>query len=89
MRLPKLRGFANHNKETFAIVNLATLAANFEVGDEVTPESLRERGLIRHRGRVKVLAEGDLDRGLTVKAHAFSAAAKEKIEKAGGTAEVL
>jgi large subunit ribosomal protein L15 len=45
--------------------------------------------LIRHRGLVKVLAEGELDKALTVKAHAFSAAAKEKIEKAGGTVEVL
>ena len=48
-----------------------------------------ERGLIRHRGRVKVLAEGDIDRALTVKAHAFSAKAKEKIEAAGGTAELI
>jgi large subunit ribosomal protein L15 len=55
----------------------------------VTPDTLRARGLIRHRGRVKVLAEGDLDKALTVKAHAFSASAKEKIEKAGGTAEVI
>lgn len=88
MRLPKLKGFTNPNKETFAIVNLTSFEA-FEAGSEVTPESLRERGLIRHRGRVKVLAEGDLDRALTVKAHAFSASAKEKIEKAGGTAEVI
>lgn len=88
MRLPKLRGFKNPAKEMFAIVNLATLA-DFEAGSEVTPETLRERGLIRHRGRVKVLAEGELDRALTVKAHAFSAAAKSKIEKAGGTVEIL
>ena len=88
MRLPKLKGFTNPNKETYAIVNLVTLAA-FDAGAEVTPEALRERGLIRHRGQVKVLAEGDLDKALTVKAHAFSASAKEKIEKAGGTAEVI
>ncbi len=88
MRLPKLRGFTNPNKEAFAVVNLASFA-DFKAGSEVTPESLRERGLIRHKGRVKVLAEGDLDRALTVKAHAFSAAAREKIEKAGGTVEVL
>jgi large subunit ribosomal protein L15 len=69
-------------------VNLAAFA-DFKAGSEVSPESLRERGLIRHRGKVKVLAEGDLDRALTVKAHAFSGAAKEKIEKAGGTVEVL
>ncbi len=88
MRLPKLRGFANPNKVAYAVVNLTSFA-DFEAGSEVTPETLRDKGLIRHRGLVKVLAEGDLDRALTVKAHAFSAAAKEKIEKAGGTVEVL
>ena len=88
MRLPKLKGFKNPNKEEFAIVNLASLE-DFGAGAEVTPESLRDRGLIRHKGRVKVLAEGDLDRALTVKAHSFSASAKEKIEKAGGTVEII
>lgn len=88
MRLPKLKGFKNPNKEMFAIVNLSAFEA-FDPGSEVTPERLREMGLIRHRGRVKVLAEGDLDKALTVKAHAFSASAKEKIEKAGGTVEVI
>ncbi|MEX1037623.1 MAG: 50S ribosomal protein L15 [Acidimicrobiia bacterium] len=88
MRLPKLRGFANPNKETYAVVNL-TAFADFAAGSEVTPETLREKGLIRHRGQVKVLAEGELDKALTVKAHAFSGAAREKIEKAGGTVEVL
>jgi large subunit ribosomal protein L15 len=88
MRLPKLKGFKNPNKEEFAIVNLITLEV-FEPGSVVTPELLRERGLIRHRGRVKVLAEGDLDRALTVKAHAFSASARAKIESAGGSAEVI
>lgn len=88
MRLPKLRGFTNPNKELFAIVNLSSLEG-FAAGSEVSPETLRERGLIRHRGRVKVLAEGDLDKALNVKAHAFSKSAKEKIEKAGGTVEVI
>ena len=88
MRLPKLPGFKNPNKEYFAIVNLETLN-QFDAGTEVTPELLRERGLIRHRGRVKVLAEGEVDRALTVKAHAFSAKAKEKIEAAGGTVELI
>lgn len=88
MRLPKLKGFTNPSKEQFAIVNL-TAFADFEAGSEVSPATLRERGLIRHKGRVKVLAEGELDKGLTVKAHAFSAAAKEKIENAGGTVEVI
>ncbi len=88
MRIPKLPGFTNPNKEEFAIVNLAALDV-FDKGAEVTPEELRNHGLIRHRGRVKVLAQGELDKALTVKAHAFSAAAKAKIEKAGGTAEVI
>jgi large subunit ribosomal protein L15 len=88
MRLPKLKGFTNPNKEAFAIVNLASLTV-FEAGSEVTPDTLRERGLIRHKGQVKVLAEGDLDRALIVKAHAFSATAKDKIERAGGSVEVI
>ena len=88
MRLPKLRGFNNPNKEEFAIVNLGTLN-QFRAGTEVTPEKLREKGLIRHKGRVKVLAEGELTKKLTVKAHAFSASAKAGIEEAGGSVEVL
>lgn len=88
MRIPKLPGFTNPNKEEFAIVNLAALDV-FDKGAEVTPDELRSRGLIRHRGRVKVLAQGELAKALNVKAHAFSAAAKAKIEKAGGTAEVI
>ena len=88
MRLPKLPGFKNPNKEEFAIVNVATLDT-FDAGSEVNPEELRNRGLIRHKGRVKVLAQGDLGKALTVKAHAFSAAARAKIEAAGGTVEVL
>ena len=88
MRIPKLGGFKNPNKEVFAIVNLATLN-QFDSGSEVTVEVLRDKGLIRHRGRLKVLAEGDVDRALTVRAHAFSDAAKTKIEAAGGTAELI
>lgn len=88
MRLPKLRGFNNPNKEVFAVINLAAFD-DFDAGTEITPELLRERGMIRHKGRVKVLAEGEIDRALVIKAHAFSGAAREKIEKAGGTAEVI
>lgn len=88
MRLPKLRGFNNPNKEAYAVVNLVSLDV-FAAGSEVTPETLRDAGLVRHKGRVKVLAEGDLDKALNVKAHAFSASAKDKIEKAGGTTEVI
>ena len=88
MRLPKQPGFKNPNKEEFAIVNLSSLET-FDAGSEVNPEELRKRGLIRHKGRVKVLAQGELGKALTVKAHAFSAAAKTKIEAAGGTVEVI
>ncbi|MPZ53660.1 MAG: 50S ribosomal protein L15 [Acidimicrobiia bacterium] len=87
-RIPKLKGFNNPNKEYFAIVNLVTLN-QFEAGTEITPDLLRDQGLIRHRGRVKVLGEGSIDRVLSVKAHFFSAAAAEKIEAAGGSAEVI
>lgn len=88
MRLPKLPGFTNPNKEEFTVINVSSLAV-FEKGSEVTPDVLRERGMVRHKGRVKVLAEGELDVALTVKAHAFSESAKRKIEAAGGSAEIV
>lgn len=88
MRVPKLRGFNNPNKEEFAIVNVGTLNT-FRAGSEVTPEKLREQGLIRRRGRVKVLAEGELSKKLTVKTHAISSAARKKIEEAGGSVEII
>lgn len=87
-RLPKLRGFTNPNKEYFAVVNVDRLNG-FRAKSTVTPAELRDRGLIKKRGRVKVLAEGDLDKPLTVQAHAFSREAVAKIEAAGGTAEVI
>ena len=88
MRIPKLKGFRNPNKENFAIINVESLN-RFSAGAVVNPDELRKRGFIKHRGRVKVLAEGEIDRALTVQAHAFSAAAKTKIEAAGGTVEVI
>jgi large subunit ribosomal protein L15 len=88
MRVPKLRGFNNPNKEEYAIVNVGTLNT-FRAGSEVTPEKLREQGLIRRRGRVKVLAEGELSKKLTVKTHAISSAARKKIESAGGSVEII
>ena len=88
MRIPKLKGFRNPNKETFAIINVESLN-RFSAGAVVNPDELRKRGLVKHRGRVKVLAEGEVDRALTVHAHAFSAAAKAKIEAAGGTCETV
>jgi len=87
-RLPKLKGFKNRNKEVFVVVNVARLA-EFDAGSTVTPGDLRMRGIAKKRGRVKILGGGDLDRSLTVKAHAFSLGAAEKIRAAGGTVEVL
>ena len=86
-RIPKLKGFKNPNRVEFAPVNVEILAKYFD--DDVTPEALYQHGLAHKGAKIKVLARGDLDKKLTVKAHAFSKAAKEKIEAAGGTAEVL
>jgi len=87
-RMPKLKGFKNRNKEYFALINVGRLN-DFDAGSTITPEDLRLRGLIKKRGRVKVLGEGDLDRSLTVHAHAFSLGAVEKIKAAGGSVEVV
>jgi len=86
-RLPK-RGFTNIFRREYAIINLGRLA-ELE-GDSFTPESLLKLGAIRkpHAG-LKVLGEGELTRGITVRAHFFSKSALEKIEKAGGKAEVI
>ncbi len=86
-RIPKLKGFKNPNRVEFAPVNVEILAKYFD-GD-VTPEALYQHGLAHKGAKIKVLARGELDKKLTVQAHAFSKAAKEKIEAAGGTAEVL
>ena len=86
-RMPKLKGFKNPNKEVFAVLNVERLQV-FDAGTEVTPELLRERGLVKQCGRIKVLGEGDLDTALTVRAHSFSLGAVEKIKAAGGSVEV-
>jgi len=87
-RVPK-RGFHNPFREEYEVVNLDTLADRFDTGVEVTPELLRERGLVGRTGLIKVLARGDLSKALTVRAHKFSGKAAEKIAAAGGRAEVL
>ena len=86
-RIPKLKGFKNPNRVAFAPVNVEILAKYFD--EDVTPEALYKHGLAHKGAKIKVLARGELDKKLTVRAHAFSKAAKEKIEAAGGTAEVL
>jgi large subunit ribosomal protein L15 len=86
-RVPKLKGFKNPNRIEYAPVNVEILAKYFD-GD-VTPEALYAHGLAHKGAKIKVLARGELDKKLTVRAHAFSKTAREKIEAAGGTAEVL
>jgi large subunit ribosomal protein L15 len=96
MRMGKLRGpnkkmsmpFEKFRTKTQP-VNVAELEKRFSAGDEVTPEALREKGLAKRSDPVKVLGNGDISIKLTVKAHAFSATAREKIEGAGGTCEEL
>lgn len=89
-RVPK-RGFNNARFETkYATINLSDLDKFFKDGDVVTPEVLKERGLLKKQlSGVKVLANGELTKKLTVKASRFSSAAVTKIEKAGGKAEVI
>lgn len=87
-RLPK-RGFTNVNRKEYAVVNLDKLNL-FEEGTEVTPELLLESGVLsKAKSGIKILGNGTLEKKLTVKAHKFSAAAKEAIEKAGGQTEVI
>ncbi len=87
-RLPKLRGFKRPNKEYFAVVNVGRLNV-FRKGATVGPDELRAKGLVKKRGRVKVLGEGELEKELTVRAHAFSVGAVERIQAAGGKVEVI
>jgi large subunit ribosomal protein L15 len=86
-RLPK-RGFTNIFRSEYNTVNLRFLNV-FKEGDVVNPAKLEEKGLIRGTLPLKILADGDLKRKLTVEAHKFSKSAVEKIKKAGGTIKVL
>jgi len=88
-RVPK-RGFHNPFRVEYEVVNLDAIAERFDAGTVVTPQLLREQGLIHStRQPIKVLARGDIAKKLTVHAHKFSGKAAEKIAAAGGTAEVL
>ena len=96
MRMRKLRG--PHRKMSMPFeqfrtatqpVNLSDLQERFSSGDKVDPESLKAAGLAKRRDPVKILGRGELKKKLTVRAHAFSAKAREGIESAGGTAEVI
>ncbi len=87
-RMPK-RGFTNHCREAYVVVKVGDLA-RFEANAVVDPAALFEAGLIKHAADlVKVLAGGEIDKAVVVHAQGFSKAAKEKIEKAGGKAEIV
>ncbi|MCS6875005.1 MAG: 50S ribosomal protein L15 [Pyrinomonadaceae bacterium] len=88
-RLPK-RGFTNPFKKRWVEVSLSKIEANFNSGDEVSPEILHEKGLIKKVNHdVVVLGNGDITKPLKIMAHRFTKSAKEKIEKAGGTALLI
>ncbi|HEV3472728.1 MAG TPA: 50S ribosomal protein L15 [Actinomycetota bacterium] len=87
-RIPKLKGFKNPTATNYGGVNVGALGS-LDVSD-VGPEEMRAAGLVRKREKlVKVLGGGELSKKLTVRAHAFSGAARQKIESAGGTVEVI
>jgi large subunit ribosomal protein L15 len=88
-RLPK-RGFTNTFRTEYAVVNLDQLEAGFDAGAAITPDAMREAGLVRSRQRpIKVLGRGEVTKALTVSAHKFSGRAAEKLAAAGGKAETL
>jgi large subunit ribosomal protein L15 len=88
-RVPKLRGFKPRAKKRFHLVNVEILN-RFADGEAVTPEALVEKGILKKLNfDVKILGRGELERGLTVKAHAFTRSAVAKIEAAGGSVEVV
>jgi large subunit ribosomal protein L15 len=89
MRVPKLKGFTNPFRTEYQVVNLDRLAALFPDGGDVDPEVLVERGAVRKGQLVKILGTGEISTALTVKAHAFSGSARQKITAAGGTATDL
>jgi len=84
MHLPK-RGFRNPCRKEFAVINIEHLARHFKPNDEVTPQILKERGIVKDlKDGLKVLGDGKIDFALTVKAHKFSKKARRLIEEAGG-----
>jgi large subunit ribosomal protein L15 len=88
-RMPYKRGFKNPFRIEYEIVNLGRLE-ELGLSDPITPESLFERGVIRDsQALLKILADGEISTSIHVRAHKFSATAREKIEAAGGTAEVI
>ena len=87
-RIPKLRGLKNQPKMSYVVVNVSDLQAKNLEG-EVNTDTLREMGLTRKKGLVKILGNGEITNSVNLKIHSISALAKEKIEKAGGTVEII
>ena len=87
-RTPKAKGFKNPFRIEYHVVNLTTLEG-FDANAEVSPDTLRARGLVAKRGLVKVLGRGEITKPLRVSAHRFSASAVQAIEAAGGSVETL
>ncbi|MEX1279541.1 MAG: 50S ribosomal protein L15 [Acidimicrobiia bacterium] len=87
-QVPQLKGFKNPNKVVFNPVNVGDLD-RFDAGTEITPDLLRQAGLAKKKGPIKVLGNGDLDKALTVKVDAASTSARSKIEAAGGSVELI
>lgn len=89
-RLPKLRGFKNMFKVHYTPVNLDLMSQRFDSGAEITPESLAEVGLVsKASDPVVILARGEVDKALHVKVHRVSGSARQQIEAAGGSVEIL
>jgi large subunit ribosomal protein L15 len=88
-RLPK-RGFTNIFKKQWVEISLSKIESNFDAGDDVTPEILHERGLIKKaKHDLVILGNGDVSKALNISAHRFTKTAKDKIEKAGGSATAI
>ena len=88
-RIPKFGGFTNRNRVEYEVVNVARLAEVFDTGAKIGPEELVAKGLVRKKRPVKILGNGDLAKTFTIRANKFSKQAVEKIQGAGGTAEVI
>ena len=87
-RIPKLRGFKPYNRVEYTVVNVGSLDI-FRGGATISLDDLRNNGLVRKRGKVKVLGQGELSTAVTVEAHAFSGSARQKIEAVGGSCVVV
>lgn len=87
-RLPK-RGFTNPTRVEYEIVNLKRIAERFTEGEEVNPQTLMSKRLVRKKGKIKILADGEIGFPLSFRIHAISGKARESVEKVGGTVSII